>query len=315
MCNIWKETATQEIQLKELINCFRDPLITNNLESINLTGGEPLLRPDLIKIAEVALNECKKLSSITINTNGLLTEKLLFTVSELYRLQHEIKPYELLLFLSVDGMDEKHDQVRGTPGSFAKVTHTLRALKELQKEVPFAFSVNFTINTLNYNHMREVYKFVTDMGIPIDFTYNMSSSFYFQIEHATTEIDLESREYVCKEISDFLNEDHLTYSRSYYKNLIKMINGSRRKIGCIFTDKGFFLHPNGDVYRCWAYNQKIGNIHNNSFTEIWNSQSAIDSLNAVKEQCESCYNNCYAHFMRMDSIKSLLANSQEVNIL
>lgn len=311
MCNIWKEKQNPEIAFNDLLHLFQDPLIANNLESVNLTGGEPLLRTDLVEVAKALLGTCSKLSSITINSNGFLTDKILNTVRELCALRNEIRPYELLLFLSLDGMYGMHDQVRGVSGGFDMVMKTLRGLQELKKYMQFSFSVNFTINSLNYMDMKAVYKYINQMNIPIDFTYNMSSPIYFQVDHSASSMSEYKKDSICNALKEFIDDGDLLYSRSYYKNLIKMIKGSNRKIGCIFTDRGFFLHPNGDIYRCWAFDQKLGNIYHNTFTEIWDSSTALESSVNIKAQCETCYNNCYSHFLRIDSVKSLLANSRQ----
>lgn len=70
MCNIWKSQNKDDISLIEIKKVFSDEVICENLESVNLTGGEPLLRKDLLQIIRTIIYYCKKLKVITLNTNG-----------------------------------------------------------------------------------------------------------------------------------------------------------------------------------------------------------------------------------------------------
>lgn len=313
MCNIWEQKSENDISLDKLLKFFEDPLIVDNLQSVNLTGGEPTLRSDLVGIAEGILSRCSQLKSITVNTNGFIPERLETLVVELCRLQNDIRKYKLLFFLSVDGLEEIHDKVRGVPGSFKRVIKSIDILEALNKEYPFSFSINFTINQLNFHQMEDVYDIITGRNIKIDFTYSMKSPIYFGNMDLEFEYldDKAAKDYICNKLMKFMRSGNLSYSQSYYKNLIKMIRGGVRRIGCIFSNEGFFINPSGDVYRCWAYNVKLGNIYENSFSNIWNSSCAVESISNIRKQCETCYNNCYSHFKRIDSVKNLLNISKE----
>jgi SynChlorMet cassette radical SAM/SPASM protein ScmF len=92
------------------------------LNSIKLTGGEPLLHPDFVQMVDV-LRE--KELGLTIETNGtLLTESL----------ARYLKDKSTLGFISVslDGASaETHDNFRGVKGSFEKACHGIRYLVEV----------------------------------------------------------------------------------------------------------------------------------------------------------------------------------------
>lgn len=308
MCNIWEKEEKKELSFQQLEQFFNEVVVKEHLESVNLTGGEPLLRTDLVEIVEMILRSCPKIEIITINTNGYFTDKYEDIVRRLCALKKSIRDYQLMFYLSIDGLKEVHDRVRGIDGFFDHVMNTVDLLKDLKQKFDFTYSMNFTISKINFQEMDKVFDFITSRGLSIDFTYSMESSTYFgNTENDNIGIrDEDAKEYVCSRLEYYLEQGKLSYSRTYYKNLIRMIHGKKRKIGCIFANEGVFLHPSGDVFRCWAYNQKMGNIQNEPFSKIWDTHDNEEDIAGIKKQCENCYNNCYVNFKRIDSIQKLL---------
>lgn len=91
------------------------------LRSVKLTGGEPLLHPDFIRMVDL-LKE--KEVGLTVETNGtLLTESLARYLKEKSTLGH--------ISVSIDGAEaETHDDFRGVEGSFEQACQGVRYLAE-----------------------------------------------------------------------------------------------------------------------------------------------------------------------------------------
>jgi len=91
------------------------------LSHVKLTGGEPLLHPDFIKIVDLLREKNLMLS---IETNGvLMTETLAHYLKEKSTLN--------LISVSLDGATpETHDAFRGVKGSFEKACKAVRYLAE-----------------------------------------------------------------------------------------------------------------------------------------------------------------------------------------
>jgi len=89
------------------------------LGSVKLTGGEPLLHPDFIRIVDLLREKELKL---TIETNGtLMTESLAHYLKEKSTLGH--------ISISLDGASPAtHDPFRGVKGSFDKAVQGIRYL-------------------------------------------------------------------------------------------------------------------------------------------------------------------------------------------
>ncbi|MGL5576479.1 MAG: radical SAM protein [Sarcina sp.] len=308
MCDIWKCNNRQEINIDKYTEFFRDPIIKNNLKSVNLTGGEPLLREDLVSITELIITECNEIETITINTNGYYYEKYETLIKNLYKIKKSVRDFKLIFYISLDGLEHIHDEVRGIPGFFTRVIKTIELFEEIKERFDFSYSLNFTINAYNYKFMNDVFEFANLKNLSIDFTYSMPSATYFNNTNNENigNYDSQTKQYICDLLYKFLSAGNLSYSRSYYKNLIKMIHGEERKIGCIFNNEGLFLHPTGNVFRCWAYDKKMGNIYEETISDIWKKNNNQYEIQEVKKKCRNCCNNCYINFKRESSIKALI---------
>jgi MoaA/NifB/PqqE/SkfB family radical SAM enzyme len=96
---------------------------------LSLTGGEPYLREDLPEIARLFVAHTG-LRNLTIPTNGLATGKVLESTERILQLHPRL---QLVVYLSLDGPREVHDELRKTPGCFDSALETWRGLKELKK--------------------------------------------------------------------------------------------------------------------------------------------------------------------------------------
>ncbi len=101
------------------------------LQAVKLTGGEPLMHPEIITILEIIKNEKLRL---TIETNGLLcTKEVVAKIAE-----HE----KAFVSVSLDGASaETHEWVRGVKGSFAAACNAVSYLAEAGLRPQIIFSV------------------------------------------------------------------------------------------------------------------------------------------------------------------------------
>jgi len=98
-----------------------DEGIPLGLSHVKLTGGEPLLHPDFIRIVDFLY---EKQLGLTIETNGLLMTA---------DLAHYLKTKTTAGFITVslDGSESStHDSFRGVQGSFEKACQAVRYLAE-----------------------------------------------------------------------------------------------------------------------------------------------------------------------------------------
>ncbi len=116
---------------KESFIKFAREALSLGVTSVKITGGEPLLRADLIDI----IRELRKLSiRVSMETNGfLVNEKIADSLAE----------HDVSVSVSLDGgSPEVHDSLRGLPGSFDKATKALILLAERGSETQIIMALS-----------------------------------------------------------------------------------------------------------------------------------------------------------------------------
>ncbi len=97
----------------------------------SFTGGEPFVYPDFLPFVENLLAENSDVH-VAVLTNGMLLEPFLDRLSVLDRLH---------LQLSLDGMEESHDRLRGR-GSYRKLMTNLSAMQEAGISVTLSVAIS-----------------------------------------------------------------------------------------------------------------------------------------------------------------------------
>jgi MoaA/NifB/PqqE/SkfB family radical SAM enzyme len=91
-----------------------------------LSGGEPLLRDDLVEIVRLFYRN-NGIKTVNFPTNGLLADRV---ESEVKRLADGCPKLAIHLNFSLDGLGEVHDKIRGVPGGFER---TVAAIERTMK--------------------------------------------------------------------------------------------------------------------------------------------------------------------------------------
>ena len=276
MCNIWKNPTDPrlEIQPEELE-------ILPHVKFINITGGEPFIREDLDKIVEVAF---RKAPRVVISTSGWFEERVL----ELAR-----KFPKIGIRISIEGLSQKNDELRGRAGGFDKGLRTLLSLREMGvKDIGFGI----TLSNKNSEDMLSLYRLSKALNMEFA-TAAFHNSYYF---HKDDNV-ITNRDTVCGNFAELINmqmrEKHpKSWARAFFNmGLINYIEGNRRMLPCEAGLMKCFIDPYGVVYTCIVVEAKywiegMGNIRQaNSFSDIWSSEQAQHVRSLVRK----CPKNCW----------------------
>ncbi|MDO9231327.1 MAG: radical SAM protein [bacterium] len=131
----------QELSL-DVIKKIIDKLSGGGLNKICITGGEPLLRNDIVEIMQYAHN---KKMLVTLSTNGFILneEKLI-----------EIKPYIDNIRFSLHGTENIHNEIVQNKDGFKRVVESINIATKLGVPV----SVVASIFVKNYSTMLDIAK-------------------------------------------------------------------------------------------------------------------------------------------------------------
>ena len=264
MCNIWQIKDFPEIPAEDYLK------LPDSLKNINISGGEPFLRNDLLEIVKNIKKACPK-ADINISTNG-------FLVDVIKRLLPEIKKAfpKIAISVSVDGIGQMHERVRRVPGAWPKVVETIRFCRDELgiKNIKLAF----TLNSENFSQLSQAYDWSKRLGVQFTMAVAHSSEIYFGKKN-TIDVDpgfIEKEfQYIIKKLLKSLRPKD--WVRAYFVNGLKRLaRGQGRPLESFAGEDFFYLDPKGDVYPSVIDNIIMGNINDfESFPELWNSQQAI----------------------------------------
>jgi len=276
MCNIWANPTD--------INKEFNPKLLEKLPKVglvNLTGGEPFIREDLGDIVRVLYT---KTDRVCISTSGWFEDRIFRLASEFPQLGFRV---------SIEGLSQKNDELRGREGGFDRGLRVLLGLRSLGVK-----DIGFGITVSNNNSPDMLWLYELAKGLNLQFaTAAFHNSFYFQKDdNIITNINE-----VCGNFEELINrlmkEQHpKSWFRAFFNlGLINYIHGGRRLLPCEAGRENFFIDPYGEVLpcngmqeKCWF--QSMGNLHEaDDFMTIWNSARADE----VRRSVAICPKNCW----------------------
>ena len=279
MCNIWKNpTKPDEEFSPELLR-----RLPNGLDRINITGGEPSIRKDLLDIVKILRQKAKK---VDISTNGYYTERLV---------KIGVQFQDVAFRISAEGLPKLNDKVRGLKNGFDHSLKTIIRLKSLGiNDVGFGM----VISDKNKDELLDLYHLCSMMEIQFT-TSTLHNSFYFnKFDNKIEEID-ETVQEVEKFIKELLSSQRNNlklrikdWARAYINyGMLKHIKGESRPIPCGAGSELFFLDPYGRILACNGSDEPwiMGDLNVNTFHEIWNSEQA----EIIREKVKNCTKGCW----------------------
>jgi len=142
-----------------------------------LHGGEPTLRKDIKEIYKIVIQSCPKVNSITLSTNGLDPRLVDKRIEEILS---SINPnaIQLTFTVSIDGLREAHEKIRGVKGSFDRTIETVKVLKKHQKSYPIEVAVITVIQPQNLKDLEKMKILAEEYNVDIIFQPLMIDAFY-----------------------------------------------------------------------------------------------------------------------------------------
>ena len=125
----------------------------NGYRRLGLTGGEPLIRPDILKV--IALGKSVGFRFIRVQTNGIKLADPAFCRA-LVKAGLTFCKFSFTTDRAAD-----HDALVGVPGALKKALAGLENLRKLK----IRLGTNILVNRLNYKRLPEIIKFYLGRGI------------------------------------------------------------------------------------------------------------------------------------------------------
>lgn len=261
MCDIWKIKNSPELTLEDIAK------LPDSLRDVNLSGGEPFLRKDLPEIVAAVRKACPK-ARLVISTNGFLTPVIDKAMDKILKIAPDIG-----VAVSIDGIGEMHNTVRGIPGGFDRCMETVRVL---QKKGMTNLRLGFTITSDNLEHFSKVYDLTREMGIEFTHSFAQSSEFYFGGKENINNPDpvLLGKAYKHIINSELKSWTIKRWLRAYFASgMHRFITSKNPVLDNAPGRDFFFMDPTGDIYPSVMHNLILGNIRKvTNFAEFWQSE-------------------------------------------
>jgi MoaA/NifB/PqqE/SkfB family radical SAM enzyme len=242
-----------------------------------LSGGEPFLRDDIVEVCRSVHDNCKP-GIINIPTNGLLCDVIPGRVKEIL----EVCPgSQIVVNVSIDGVGEQHDEIRGVKGNFERAMKTYEALRSLNSK-NFELGIHTVISAFNVNEIPKIYEqlkglkpdsYITEIAEERVELGTVGEKITPPLEDYSKAVD-----YLLEEIKrqDFKGISKLTraFRLEYYKLVKKTLKEKKQVIPCYAGFASAQIAPDGDVWACCIKAEPIGNLRevNYDFRKIWFNQ-------------------------------------------
>jgi polysaccharide pyruvyl transferase WcaK-like protein/MoaA/NifB/PqqE/SkfB family radical SAM enzyme len=286
MCNIWQQKFDYQISPQELAIAISNPLFSE-VRGVGINGGEPTLRKDLAEIVDVLFTNLPKLSGISLITNSLNSNQVIERITEIGRV---IKTHRgnLDVMVSLDGVGEVHDRVRGRKGNFENAVKVIDFIQT--SDLVSSQRLGCTVIKENVYGVYDLLEFALSKDIYIKYRLGLPHQRLYS-QDVSEPFDLTFGEKY--HLSIFLENIIRFYETSeqqkfFYKSLIgQIMYGKPRTAGCDWQHRGVTLSARGELLYCAVESKTLGSsISENSEHLYFANQEHL--ANIVKTKCDTC---------------------------
>jgi MoaA/NifB/PqqE/SkfB family radical SAM enzyme len=284
MCSVWKHAESEEMNLKE-IKVAAEKMKKLGVSYVVITGGEPLLRKDIVEI----VNIFSKLGMSTrLQTNGLLlTEE---------KLDKLIKAGLNDITISIDTLDnKKQDEICGIKNINVS-DKALEKLKLVSKKMPKSMTVaNIVFSHKNIDEIIKLIKVLDGLNVwptfcPVSLAED-SGNQLFKANACSfnfTKKDLEKIDTIFKEIFRLKKQGYkISISSKYLKQSLEYIKTGNKKWKCDAGKLYFVIFPKGQFSLCDDVETKY-NILDKDFMKNYKSKKMKNFMKKSRDNCEGC---------------------------
>jgi len=274
-----------------------------NLLWLAFSGGEIYLREDLPEISRV-FYENNKPAIMLFPTNGLLPERIRNMTEQILK---DCPKSTIAVKLSLDSLNETHDRLRNTPGSFAKTIETYLQLKGLLgRYANFELGVNTVFCSDNQDEMDKIIDFVSSMESIKTHTIslvrgNLADKAFMNVDmlkyrHAIERLEQNLKKRESSKTYRFRGARIKAAQDVIQRELIfETVGRQKRLIPCYAGSLNLVLTENGEVYPCETLKRSFGNIraYGYSMPKLLASDRAKAVVNAIRDGQCYCTHECY----------------------
>jgi MoaA/NifB/PqqE/SkfB family radical SAM enzyme/glycosyltransferase involved in cell wall biosynthesis len=278
-CDLWDRP--QELSYERCVGLL-DEAVAIGTKTLVITGGEPFIHPDLFRVVRAAK---ERGLGVNITTNGTLIEK---------RWGELVDSGVDSLSVSLDGLKEVHEELRGQPGCH---TRTWKGLRKLTDDSDIGLSVYFVATRTNVHQLVQVYEQACELGARFDF---------WPVNEAP-ELALVSDEHqrLYREAVACIaaRQPEIAARRLFDEEGLSYHSGTGGKVRCLGLVDQYGVTYEGDLLPCCVWEGeglKVGNVFETPLSELWVSEPVQAAREGLYHQgCSAgCFNHSLYEFTR-----------------
>lgn len=249
------------------------------LDIVKLLGGEPFTRDDMVEIGRAVQEIVRPMIFQTV-TAGKETDRIV-------AFAEAVGAPNLHLRISIDGVGEVHERLRGTPGLHAQAMATVNALLPLRARLGFHLGLNVAINDQTLPHLAPLVAMCREKGLSI--APGLAVSPFLEeadpAEHPPRVLMTHDKEAVRRALRETTTTPPTGYSLRERLSLTdmndriwdKMLSGAPATLrgpACEALRSFIYLLPDGGISACGLRQRAVGNLLTQPFDEIWSGAEA-----------------------------------------
>ena len=289
-----------DLKIDEIEKIFKS---MNPVYFFNMSGGEPFMRDDLPQIVELA-GKYLKPRVVHTPTNAILSEKIIKNTEKIIQIVRKYDPsVPVTVKPSIDGVGDKHDEIRGVKGNFKCLLKTIEGLKKLEEKYDnFHLELGTVISNFNIDDLDKIEDFVHSLGVE-SYRNEVAEcrTEFFNLDDAITP----PAEVYQKLIKDFARkvEDNIGKKKKlartteamrvvYYDLAGKILEEKRQVIPCYAGVSNVHINYDGGVWPCCVlgYDKQMGNLrdYNYDFQKLWYSKESEEVRKYIRNKNCAC---------------------------
>lgn len=290
MCNIWQQKFDYQITPSQLEQALANPLFSQ-VKMVGVNGGEPTLRKDLSELVDVLFKKLPKLSSISLITNSLNSNQVIERISEIGKVIKSHDGY-LDVMISLDGVGEVHDRVRGRKGNFDNAVKVIDFIQN--SEWIDNYRLGCTVIKENVYGIEDLLEFALSKQIYLKYRLGIPHQrLYSQAVVAPFDLTFEEKYH----FAVFLENIIRYYEKSeqqqfFYRSLIDQLMYQKpRAAGCDWQHRGVTLSARGELLYCAVESKTLGSAVSEDAEQLYfsNQQHLADIVNSKCDRCAHDY--------------------------
>ena len=275
-CNIWMKRE-DELNIEEWEKVFKS--LGNAPFWFTVSGGEPFMFQDIVELCRLLYKHCKP-AIINIPTNSLMHRIIPKKVEAICRNAPES---QVIINLSLDGVGEVHDYIRGIKGNFEKFEMNYHALRELN--LPnLNIGIHSVISNFNIDHAPRLFEYAFSMK-PDSYITEIAEQ---RVELDTVDIPitppLDKYSVVIDTLIERLKSRKFrgvskiteAFRVEYYQLVKRILKEQTQVIPCFAGWASCQIYANGEVWPCCIRADSMANLRDvdYDFKKVWYSAEA-----------------------------------------